>query len=63
MPKKTAANTRGAVRQDALRYWLERPTEALVREYQEGYRRWPEETREVEAAMAVAGHVLRAVDW
>ena len=50
--------------QDALRYWLDREAEpALVREYEEGYRRKPESRREVKAADAAAALLLAATEW
>ena len=49
----------GAVRQDALRYWLDHQAEAaLALEYEAGYRRRPEGRREVKAAEAAAVRLL-----
>jgi len=62
--RKRNGKTRSAVMQDALRFWLRHQEElALVREYEEGYRRRPEGRREIEAAEAAAVQLLRADDW
>ena len=62
--RKRHRKTRSAVMQDALRYWLRHENEiALVREYEEGYRRKPESRREIKAAEAAAVRVLSAEKW
>ena len=63
--RRRNGKTRSAVMQDALRYWLRHQAEiALVREYEEGYRRRPEGRREIDAAMATAIGLLRdEEDW
>ncbi|MGH7264060.1 MAG: ribbon-helix-helix protein, CopG family [Candidatus Rokuibacteriota bacterium] len=62
--RKVSRQSRSATIQDALRYWLDRQAEAaLVREYEAGYRRKPEERREIEAAEAAAVRLLSAEDW
>jgi metal-responsive CopG/Arc/MetJ family transcriptional regulator len=51
--RKKRGTTRSALVQDALRLWLRRDTEAaLVREWEEGYRRVPERVVDVAAAEA-----------
>jgi metal-responsive CopG/Arc/MetJ family transcriptional regulator len=62
--RKRHRKTRSAVMQDALRYWLRHESEiALVREYEEGYRRKPETRREIKAAEAAALRLLSAEKW
>jgi metal-responsive CopG/Arc/MetJ family transcriptional regulator len=62
--RKTSGQSRSAVIQDALRYWLDAQTQAaLVREYQAGYRRRPEGRREIKAAEAAAVRLLSSEDW
>jgi metal-responsive CopG/Arc/MetJ family transcriptional regulator len=62
--RKRRKKSRSAVMQDALRYWLKLEAEAaLVREYEEGYRRKPESRREVKAADAAAARILAATEW
>jgi metal-responsive CopG/Arc/MetJ family transcriptional regulator len=61
--RRRPARSRSAVVQEALRGWLRQRVQAkLVREYEAGYRRRPEGTREVEAAMATAEGLLRDED-
>lgn len=49
--RKKRGKTRSALVQDALRLWLRQEADAaLVREWEEGYRRVPETQREVDAA-------------
>jgi metal-responsive CopG/Arc/MetJ family transcriptional regulator len=51
--RKKSGKTRSALVQDALRHWLRYQGEAaLVREWEEGYRRMPETSAEVELAVA-----------
>jgi metal-responsive CopG/Arc/MetJ family transcriptional regulator len=53
--RKQRKRTRSAVVQEALRHWLRSEARAeLVREYEAGYRRHPEEGREIDEAMATA---------
>ncbi len=62
--RKRHGRSRSAVMQDALRQWLKREAEvALVREYEEGYRRKPESRREVKKAEAAAVRLLSAEEW
>jgi metal-responsive CopG/Arc/MetJ family transcriptional regulator len=62
--RKRHRKTRSAVMQDALRHWLRHESEiALVREYEEGYRRKPETSREIKAAEAAAVRLLSAEKW
>lgn len=62
--RKRRRKSRSAVVQDALRNWLRLEAEAaLVREYEEGYRRKPESRPEVKAADAAAARVLAATEW
>jgi len=62
--RKASGQSRSAVIQDALRYWLDSQTQAaLVREYQAGYRRKPEGRREIKAAAAAAVRLLSSEDW
>jgi metal-responsive CopG/Arc/MetJ family transcriptional regulator len=58
--RRRARKSRSAVVQQALREWLRREAQAdLVREYEEGYRRKPEDARDVEAALATAVGLFR----
>jgi metal-responsive CopG/Arc/MetJ family transcriptional regulator len=53
--RKKRGKTRSALVQEALRLWLRRDTEAaLVREWEEGYRRLPESAAEIAAAETTA---------
>lgn len=62
--RKKAGKSRSAVLQDALYYWLERQKEvALIRKYEEGYRRKPETRAEVRAAASSAVRLLAASEW
>jgi metal-responsive CopG/Arc/MetJ family transcriptional regulator len=62
--RKRHRKSRSAVMQDALRHWLRHEAEiALVREYENGYRRRPESRREVAAAEAAAKHLLASEEW
>jgi metal-responsive CopG/Arc/MetJ family transcriptional regulator len=62
--RKITRRSRSAVVQDALRHWLhQQAQEALVREYEAGYRRRPESRREVKAAEAAAVRLLSTDDW
>ncbi|MBI3768483.1 MAG: ribbon-helix-helix protein, CopG family [Deltaproteobacteria bacterium] len=62
--RKRSGETRSAVMQDALRYWLRREAEvALVREYEAGYRRTPEGRRETKAAEKAAVQLLAREKW
>jgi metal-responsive CopG/Arc/MetJ family transcriptional regulator len=62
--RKKSGRTRSAFMQDALRHWLRHQAEvALVREYEAGYRRHPEGTREVKAAEAAAVRLLATEEW
>ena len=57
--RRRARKTRSSVVQEALRDWLRRQARAeLVRDYEEGYRRSSETTREVESALATAVGLL-----
>ncbi|HLY39155.1 MAG TPA: ribbon-helix-helix domain-containing protein [Candidatus Binatia bacterium] len=62
--RKRHGKTRSAVMQDALRHWLRHEAEiALVREYEDGYRRRPETPREVKAAKSAAVRLLGSDEW
>ena len=62
--RKRHRKSRSAVMQDALRHWLRHEAEiALVREYENGYRRRPESRREVAAAETAAKHLLASEEW
>jgi metal-responsive CopG/Arc/MetJ family transcriptional regulator len=62
--RKRRGKSRSAVMQDALRHWLRHEAEvALVREYEEGYRRAPETRSEVKAAEAAAVKLLGSEKW
>jgi metal-responsive CopG/Arc/MetJ family transcriptional regulator len=53
--RRKRGKTRSALVQEALRLWLRHDTEAaLVREWEEGYRRLPESAAEVADAEATA---------
>ena len=61
---KSRGRTRSAIFQDALRVWLgEHEAAILVREYEAGYRRIPEDAREIKAAEAAAIRVLAEEEW
>lgn len=61
--RRRARRSRSAIVQEALRDWLRGQQQAeLVREYEAGYRRRPEDAREVEAALATATSLLRDED-
>lgn len=56
--------SRSRVIQHAVAYFLsEQSLRAAVREYEEGYRRFPEDLAEVEAFGKAAAEVLGAEDW
>ena len=64
--RRRTGKSRSAVVQEALREWLRRQVRGdLVREYEEGYRRSPEDAEEIEAALATAVGLLStdADDW
>lgn len=62
--RKKTRKSRSAVLQDALRYWLSQQEQSvLIREYETGYRKKPETSREVKAAEAAAVRMLAAVEW
>jgi metal-responsive CopG/Arc/MetJ family transcriptional regulator len=63
--RKRLARTRSAIVQEALRHWLRQQAQAaLVREYEQGYRRKPETKHEIDAAMATAiGLLDDEDDW
>ena len=62
--RKRHGKTRSAVMQDALRHWLRHEAEiALVREYEDGYRRRPETRREVKVAASAAVRLLGSDEW
>ncbi len=64
--RRRTGRSRSAVVQEAVRDWLRRQVRGdLVREYEEGYRRSPEATDEIEAALATAVGLLTsdADDW
>ena len=61
--RRRSGRTRSAVIQEALRDWLRRQAEAdLVRDYEAGYRRHPEDERDAELALATAAELLRDLD-
>jgi metal-responsive CopG/Arc/MetJ family transcriptional regulator len=61
--RRRARKSRSAVVQEAIRDWLGRCARAeLVRDYEEGYRRRPENAREVESALATAVGLLAQDD-
>jgi metal-responsive CopG/Arc/MetJ family transcriptional regulator len=62
--RKLSGRSRSAIIQDALRHWLNSQAHAtLVREYEAGYRREPEDRREIKAAEAAAVRLLSTEDW
>lgn len=62
--RKKSGKSRSAVIQDALHRWLQHQKEAvLIREYEAGYRKKPETSREVKAAEAAAVRLLAAEEW
>jgi metal-responsive CopG/Arc/MetJ family transcriptional regulator len=64
--RRKSGRSRSAVVQEAVRDWLRRQAHGeLVREYEEGYRRRPESSDEIEAALATAVGLLSADadDW
>jgi metal-responsive CopG/Arc/MetJ family transcriptional regulator len=62
--RKKTRKSRSAVLQDALRYWLSQQEQSvLIREYEAGYRKKPETSKEVKAAEAAAVRMLAAVEW
>jgi metal-responsive CopG/Arc/MetJ family transcriptional regulator len=62
--RRTTGKSRSTVVQDALRHWLEHQAQiGMVAEYQAGYRRRPENRREVNAAQAAAARLLATEDW
>jgi metal-responsive CopG/Arc/MetJ family transcriptional regulator len=64
--RRRSGKSRSAVVQEAVRDWLRRQARGeLVREYEEGYRRRPESSDEIEAALATAVGLLSADadDW
>ena len=61
--RKRRGKTRSALVQEALRLWLRQQTEAsLVREWEEGYRRLPENAAESAAAEATAKFAFDSED-
>jgi len=61
--RKRQACSRSAIVQEALRHWLRQQAQAaLVREYEQGYRRKPDTKREIDAAMATAIGLLHDED-
>lgn len=61
--RRQSGATRSAVVQEALRDWLRRRAQAsLVRDYEAGYRRRPEQASEIESALALATELLRDED-
>jgi metal-responsive CopG/Arc/MetJ family transcriptional regulator len=64
--RRRTGKSRSAVVQEAVREWLRRQAHGdLVREYEEGYRRSPESTDDLESALATAVGLLAADedDW
>ena len=62
--RKATGATRSAIVQAALRHWLHQQGQAgLVRQYEAGYRRRPESSREIKAAEAAAVRLLSTEDW
>jgi metal-responsive CopG/Arc/MetJ family transcriptional regulator len=64
--RRKTGRSRSAVVQEALREWLRRQVRGdLVREYEAGYRRIPEDAQEIEAALATAVGLLSSDtdDW
>jgi metal-responsive CopG/Arc/MetJ family transcriptional regulator len=63
--RKQARQNRSAAVQEALRQWLKSRAHAeLVREYEAGYRKRPEDRGEIEAAMRTAVDLFRdEEDW
>jgi metal-responsive CopG/Arc/MetJ family transcriptional regulator len=61
--RRRSGSTRSAVVQEALREWLRRRAQGdLVREYEAGYRRRPEQAAELERALALSTELLRDED-
>ncbi|MGH7855706.1 MAG: ribbon-helix-helix protein, CopG family [Candidatus Binatia bacterium] len=61
--RKRRRTTRSGVVQDALRFWLRHAGEAaMVREWEEGYRRMPEDRGDVDSARATAGFAFDVED-
>ena len=61
--RKRRGETRSALVQEALRLWLRQQAEAsLVREWEEGYRRLPENAAESDAAEATAKFAFDSED-
>lgn len=61
--RKKRGKTRSALVQDALRLWLRHQSDvALVREWEEGYRRMPEAAAEVAAAVATTRFAFEEED-
>ena len=62
--RKKSGQSRSAVMQDALLHWLRQQEQAvLIREYEAGYRKKPEDKREVKTAEAAAVRLLAAEEW
>jgi metal-responsive CopG/Arc/MetJ family transcriptional regulator len=64
--RRRKGKSRSAAVQEAVRDWLLREARGeLVREYEEGYRRQPESSEEIEAVLATAVGLLSADadDW
>ena len=62
--RKKKGRTRSAVVQEALKSWLrQQETEALVRQYEAGYRARPETRREIEVAEAMSTQAFSSQEW
>ena len=62
--RKTRRETRSAVVQEALRYWLDQQeTRKLVEQYQEGYGRVPEGTGDEAKAGRWSSEAFASEDW
>jgi metal-responsive CopG/Arc/MetJ family transcriptional regulator len=61
--RKIRRQSRSGLVQDALRLWLRQQSDtALVREWEEGYRRTPESPAEIESAKTTARFAFEAED-
>jgi len=63
--RRTTGRSRSAIVQEALRQWLhQRGARDLVRDYEAGYRRAPEQASEIAEAGAIASTLLQDdEDW
>lgn len=62
--RKQRGQSRSALVQEALRFWIERQRRwGLVREYRAGYYRLPESAGEIEDAEKAAVATLAEEDW